>query len=256
MGWENNKGNRINSWKDENYKGVYLIVFIYFVLGSFWILLTDIIVESISTDVVSLTRLQTYKGWVYVMVTSLLLFYLVNRFHNKLRDYYYRILENHRSLQLIFDNIGSIIWTVDKDLRFTSSYGSGLSKLNLKYNEIVGKTLFEYFNTQDIEYLPIASHIKAWNGSSVSFETEWGGNVYHCNLQPIKDEAGKVNSIIGIAVDITERKVIEDKIKKQLDELKQWKNVILEREEKIMELKKQVNELLMELGRPIRYGNV
>lgn len=256
MGQGNNKGIDISSVNDHLYKNVYLIVMFYFILGSLWIYITDIIVVNISSDILSLSKLQTYKGWLYVVVTTILLFYLVNRFYNKLRNYYYKILESHKTLQLIFDNVGSIIWTVDKNLRFTSSYGSGLSNLNLKYNEVVGKTIYEYFNTQDDNYLPVASHIKVLNGSSVSFEFEWGGNIYHCNLQPLKNEAGRVESVIGVAVDITERKIMEDKIKHQLNELLQWKNVILEREEKIMELKKQVNELLIELGRPIRYSNV
>lgn len=256
MGKEFNKGSNSILLKDHLQKNVYLIVMIYFVLGSLWIYITDSIVENISSDINSLSKLQTYKGWIYVIVTSILLFYLVNRFYKKLRNYYYKIVESHESLQLIFDNVGSIIWTVDKNLRFTSSYGSGLSKLNLKHNEIVGKTLYEYFNTKDDTYLPIAFHLKALNGNSVSFEMEWGGNIYHCNLQPTKDKTGKVISIIGVAVDITERKNIEDRLKQQLNELIQWKNVILEREDKIMELKKQVNELLIELGRPVKYSNV
>jgi DNA-binding response OmpR family regulator len=42
-------------------------------------------------------------------------------------------------------------------------------------------------------------------------------------------------------------------IQQHLDELRQWQTVMLGREERHMELKREVNELLARLGEPIRY---
>lgn len=253
---DNLEGKSSNIKSDQLHRNVFFIVIIYLISGGLWIYVSDIILAIYSTDLDNLTKLQTYKGWFYVIVTSILLFYLVDRFYRKINNFYYKSLEAHKSLQLIFDNIGSIIWTVDHDLRFTSSYGSGLIELNLRYNEVVGKTLYEYFNEQSNEFQPIAAHIRALKGYSESFEVEWGGNTYQCRLEPLRDKSGKVISVVGVAVDITERKRMEERIKTQLSELLQWKSVMLEREDKIMDLKKQVNELLVELGRPVRYTNV
>ncbi|MFZ5946364.1 MAG: PAS domain-containing protein [Stygiobacter sp.] len=58
---------------------------------------------------------------------------------------------------------------------------------------------------------------------------------------------------IASAVDITELKEKERKILDQLDELKRWQNVMLDREDRVIELKKEVNELLAKLGEKKKY---
>ena len=56
------------------------------------------------------------------------------------------------------------------------------------------------------------------------------------------------------ARDITERKKTEQRLREQLDELRRWHHVTVGREERIIELKKEVNELLQRLGEPARYS--
>ena len=53
--------------------------------------------------------------------------------------------------------------------------------------------------------------------------------------------------------DITERKLAEKEIKKQLDELQRWHNATLGRETRILDLKREVNELLGKAGQLPRY---
>ncbi|MBN1576242.1 MAG: PAS domain S-box protein [Chitinispirillaceae bacterium] len=53
--------------------------------------------------------------------------------------------------------------------------------------------------------------------------------------------------------DITERKRAEEKIKGQLAELQRWQDVMLGREDRVQELKSEVNELCCRLGEKIRY---
>ncbi|MBU1355560.1 MAG: transporter substrate-binding domain-containing protein [Candidatus Edwardsbacteria bacterium] len=54
--------------------------------------------------------------------------------------------------------------------------------------------------------------------------------------------------------DITERNRAEEKMKGQLAELQRWQNTMLDREDRVMELKKEINELLEKLGQPKKYG--
>jgi PAS domain S-box-containing protein len=56
--------------------------------------------------------------------------------------------------------------------------------------------------------------------------------------------------------DITDRKRTESKMHEQLEELQRWYNVTLGREDRILELKHEVNNLLEESGRPPRYASV
>jgi hypothetical protein len=54
-------------------------------------------------------------------------------------------------------------------------------------------------------------------------------------------------------MDITERKQAEEEIKKQLEELQRWNTATLGRETRILDLKREVNELLGKAGQPTRY---
>lgn len=49
------------------------------------------------------------------------------------------------------------------------------------------------------------------------------------------------------------RKKAEEQSKSQLEELKRWQAVMLGREDRVQELKREVNELCRRLGEPIRY---
>jgi PAS domain S-box-containing protein len=62
-----------------------------------------------------------------------------------------------------------------------------------------------------------------------------------------------VHEIVVTSRDITERKQAEEKLKEQLDELHRWHQAMLGRETRIIKLKNEVNELLVQVGKPPRY---
>jgi PAS domain S-box-containing protein len=55
--------------------------------------------------------------------------------------------------------------------------------------------------------------------------------------------------------DISERKGADAKISGELDELQRWQNALNGREGRVLEVKKEVNELLARLGEPLRYSS-
>jgi PAS domain S-box-containing protein len=57
-------------------------------------------------------------------------------------------------------------------------------------------------------------------------------------------------------VDITVHKQYEMQLKEQLDELRRWHTTVIGREERVLELKQEVNEMLRLAGRPPRYLSV
>lgn len=68
-----------------------------------------------------------------------------------------------------------------------------------------------------------------------------------------RDTKGGITHFEGIVSDITTRKEAEQKIESQLEELQKWHSVTLGREERMIELKKEVNTLLERLGEPLKY---
>ena len=59
--------------------------------------------------------------------------------------------------------------------------------------------------------------------------------------------------IQAIVRDVSERKKAEIKVSEQLEELSRWHDITSDREEKILEIKREVNELLIQAGKPPRY---
>lgn len=60
-------------------------------------------------------------------------------------------------------------------------------------------------------------------------------------------------ALIGIGIDITERKEAEEQVARQLDELRRWQTVTLGREGRVAELKREVNALAVRLDQPPPY---
>jgi PAS domain S-box-containing protein len=69
---------------------------------------------------------------------------------------------------------------------------------------------------------------------------------------PLKKE-GKVSGVMLLVEDVTERKKAEEELKKHTEELEKMNKFLVGRELDMIELKKEVNRLLAELGRPKKY---
>ncbi|MFN2373256.1 MAG: GGDEF-domain containing protein, partial [Cyclonatronaceae bacterium] len=53
------------------------ITLLYIVSGVLWIAFSDRLVVTLIDDIELMSRIQTYKGWVYVLITGLLLYMLI-----------------------------------------------------------------------------------------------------------------------------------------------------------------------------------
>jgi len=71
-----------------------------------------------------------------------------------------------------------------------------------------------------------------------------------------RDADGRPLYFMTAVLDITERKEAEERLAANIDELRRWHEATLGRETRVLELKREVNQLLMEAGRPPRYASV
>ena len=124
-----------------------------------------------------------------------------------------RVRESEARLRVLVEQLPAVLWTVDKDLRFTSCVGAGLARLGLTQNEVNGVSLFEYFDTADQTFLPIASHRRAVVGEPVTFHVEWKDGSYACHVEPLRDAEGQVQGAICMSLDVTDRKQLEAQLR-------------------------------------------
>lgn len=71
---------------------------------------------------------------------------------------------------------------------------------------------------------------------------------------PFTDTSGLAIQVI--MRDISERKQAELQLSEQIDELRRWRTAMLGRETRVLELKNEVNKLLLQLGLPSRYASI
>jgi PAS domain S-box-containing protein len=74
------------------------------------------------------------------------------------------------------------------------------------------------------------------------------------NAQLCRDAGGKNIGTEGFVRDITERKRADELLAKKLDELERFNRSMVGRELRMVELKREINELLAAAGQPPKYG--
>jgi hypothetical protein len=57
----------------------------------------------------------------------------------------------------------------------------------------------------------------------------------------------------GVHLDITERRHMEDEMRQKVDELERFSKVAFGREKKMIQLKQEINELMIQLGKIEKY---
>jgi PAS domain S-box-containing protein len=117
--------------------------------------------------------------------------------------------ESESRLRLLVEQMPAVMWSTDLGLRFTSSVGSALAHLGLRPNELVGLTLYDYFRTQDPAFPPIAAHLRAVAGTSVSYMMDWDGRSFDTYVEPLFDQDRRIIGSVGLALDVTERRSAE-----------------------------------------------
>jgi PAS domain-containing protein len=104
------------------------------------------------------------------------------------------------SIRTLVDQFPAAFWTTDAGLRFTSSLGAGLAGWGLGPNQLVGTTLYEFFETEDPRFPAIDAHKRALLGATITFDMEWAGGTFHSQVAPLHDTEGVTIGTICIVV--------------------------------------------------------
>jgi PAS domain S-box-containing protein len=148
------------------------------------------------------------KGQVTGAVIERSIRYAIERFRGENER-----LKDEAQLRILTEQMPAILWTTDSQLRFTSGQGAALQGLHLQRNQLVGMSLFEYFGLDNEDHERIKPHRRALQGESVSYENEWMGRTYRCRVNPLRDNGGRIIGTVGIALDITDAKEVEDEFR-------------------------------------------
>jgi len=157
-------------------------------------------------------------------------------------------------------NTPIVVWDPNMTITLANQAFASLFEQNI--SDVVGRKLTDYADyiseskRKDL-FKQLQEHL-SFSAAELAMETHNGNTrTFIWNTSPIYiPDTGALMAIIAQGQDITERKAIEMENAEQLDQLKRWYAVMTNREDRIMELKREVNALLKCDGKPIRYAAV
>jgi len=203
------------------------ITLIYFIFGFLWITFSDTLLTNLVQDIDVMTRIAMLKGWLFILLTSTLVFHLVKRqesqrqeIEQKLRKSEQQLREANRELEIIIDNIPARLIYKDNKNNILRVNKVTAKALGLTTGAMAGKPAAQFYPDhadkyyQDdlevirtgqprlgiIEKSPIPGKPDRWIES---------------NKIPIHTRGNQVTEILIVATDVTERKQAEEKLQQQ-----------------------------------------
>jgi PAS domain S-box-containing protein len=114
-------------------------------------------------------------------------------------------IEKEQRLRLVVDQMHAILWTTDRELRYTSSFGAGLKAVGLRPEEATARTVFEFVDGNP-DAVEISAHRRALAGESCTFDSTYAGRFFQAHIEPLRDETGDIAGVIGVAVDVSDQR--------------------------------------------------
>jgi PAS domain S-box-containing protein len=194
------------------------IIIIYFLVSSAWILLSDLMLDQFVPELYR-ASISIAKGWLFILVTSLLLAHLLNRYH-RARE----LLE--RRFREIVDNLPIVLYVFDREGRAVLLNRAMVDLCGLGSEDYRGRS------RESLGLAPAAAAEHRANDLLV-FETGRpiiieesnlqpdGLNSYHTVKFPLTGSDGSIEAVCGVSTNITERKRVQEAIGKLNEELEE-----------------------------------
>jgi len=114
--------------------------------------------------------------------------------------------ESQARMRFLAQQLPAVVWTTDEELSLTSLLGRGLAGLELDADDFPGPATVE-------------QHRRALAGQHVAFDADWGGRPFEAHVEPLLDPAGEHVGVVGIAVDVSERRRAEARLREGEEQL-------------------------------------
>lgn len=228
------------------------IIRIYMLLGGFWILFSDKILDVMINDHNLYIRIQTYKGWFYIVITGIIFYYIIKSKIMQFKDATDKIHQGYEELSAAHEEL----LAMDEELNLHYNETIRLKEFLHKEKELSDSIINNAsiiilgLNVEGaiIEFNPFAENITGYSKDEVLGE-KWldlfipvnrrretneilnrilsgeiinsedqvktkKGNILDIlwNSNCFKDSKGNIQGIVATGINMTERKVMEDKL--------------------------------------------
>lgn len=190
----------------------------YAILGSLWIAFSDAAVIKLVSDANTLASLQTYKGWIFILVTSALLYLLVR---SQTKQAEAALSREHELSEAILETIGALVVVVDREGAIVRFNRACRQLTGYSMDEVRGRRVWDFLLSPD-EVEPAKAIFNELREGRFAHaqENHWitkrrERRLIDWSHAMVRGEAGDVVYVIGTGIDISARKRAEEELKRQ-----------------------------------------
>jgi diguanylate cyclase (GGDEF)-like protein/PAS domain S-box-containing protein len=113
-----------------------------------------------------------------------------------------RLFESESRLRMLMEQVPAVLWSVDRLGRFVSLSGAGLTALDIREADLVGRSCNAFLGADDA----VQSLVSVFAGTAVQFESLRGERWLRHHVEPLRGTDGAVIGAVGVSIDISEIK--------------------------------------------------
>jgi PAS domain S-box-containing protein len=202
------------------------IVILYALCGISWILFSDLFLSAITEDPAIYTKISIVKGWLYVVLTAALLYWLIILYSKQRTQAENALRETEDRYRQVVEGTADIVTTVDAEGRFTFINTKAETVFGLTAKECVGRVAFDFVHPDDRDATKewfsgaIASRksVAHFENRQIAADGRIIYALWTCTFHYGADEG--LVFVDSIARDITERRQVENLLRDSVSRLR------------------------------------
>jgi PAS domain S-box-containing protein len=187
----------------------------FFIFGFFWILLSDSVVHQIAINQEMENQMQTYKGWFFIFITTLLIYWMVKNQLKVIINLKNKLSESEEKYKKLAAITNDVVWYTDADSTILFINNACEQVFGKKATEMIGKKFTDFVPPEEaIDYQSVLNSQLAMGINPVEMESkitfQTGQTVFiKNNINVIFDENGTIIRFEGNSTNITKQKQYE-----------------------------------------------
>lgn len=207
------KSRLLPAQSDDHILGPIRIAGAYLLIGIFWILFSDEAASRLAPNQEVFAQISIYKGWGYVIVTALLLYWMIQRHTAKLTGAEQTLHESENKYETLLEQASDGIFIADLSGKYILVNEQACRLVGYSKDELLSMNIRELVAPEDLERAPLRLDELKTGKTLITERTlvRKDSSRVLCEVSAKMLSNGQYQSIIR---DITERKMTENALRR------------------------------------------